>query len=84
MEDTTSPRTTSAAAADHKVKHDYHDHAHNPAGSYAMSGSAITSNVEQSFPAKLHYMLNDMEQDGLSHIVSWAPHGRCKCSNLLD
>jgi hypothetical protein len=38
------------------------------------SGSAGTS--EQNFPVKLHYMLSDMEADGLAHIVSWQPHGR--------
>ena len=34
------------------------------------------SNSEQNFPVKLHYMLGDMEADGLGHIVSWQPHGR--------
>ena len=28
------------------------------------------------FPIFLHYMLNDTEKNGLSHIVSWCPHGR--------
>eukprot|EP00977_Amphora_coffeiformis_P027532 scaffold34619_cov183-Amphora_coffeaeformis.AAC.9 len=32
---------------------------------------------EAIFPVKLHYMLSDMEADGLAHIVSWQPHGRC-------
>jgi hypothetical protein len=35
------------------------------------------TNSEQNFPVKLHYMLSDMEADGLDHIVSWQPHGRC-------
>lgn len=34
------------------------------------------SNSEQHFPVKLHYMLRDMEEDGLDHIMSWQPHGR--------
>ena len=29
------------------------------------------------FPVKLHYMLSDMQADGLDHIVAWQPHGRC-------
>jgi hypothetical protein len=29
------------------------------------------------FPAKLHYMLSEMEKEGLEHIISWQPHGRC-------
>ena len=35
------------------------------------------TNREQSFPMKLHYMLSDMQADGLDHMVSWQPHGRC-------
>jgi hypothetical protein len=31
---------------------------------------------DETFPVKLHYMLSDVERDGLSHIISWAPHGR--------
>jgi hypothetical protein len=30
-----------------------------------------------NFPLKLHYMLNETEKEGLGHIVSWMPHGRC-------
>lgn len=29
------------------------------------------------FPARLHRMLSGVEKDGLDHIVSWRPHGRC-------
>ena len=29
------------------------------------------------FPLKLHEMLDRIERDGLSHVVSWQPHGRC-------
>lgn len=31
---------------------------------------------ETNFPVKLHDMLKDMEEKGLSSIVSWQPHGR--------
>eukprot|EP00980_Cylindrotheca_fusiformis_P029873 scaffold23996_cov117-Cylindrotheca_fusiformis.AAC.1 len=58
-----------------RVQHNYHDHAcdccpgitHVPA-----RGGVITP-----FPLKLHAMLKGVEQDGLQHIVSWQPHGRC-------
>ena len=29
-----------------------------------------------SFPARLHYILGELEKDGLDHIVSWLPHGK--------
>jgi hypothetical protein len=32
---------------------------------------------EANFPAKLHYMLTELETDGMDDIVSWQPHGRC-------
>jgi hypothetical protein len=32
---------------------------------------------EHSFPVKLHDMLDQIDNAGLSHIVSWQPHGRC-------
>lgn len=36
-----------------------------------------SSSVEHKFPVKLHYMLEDMEKDGLDHVMAWQPHGRC-------
>lgn len=27
------------------------------------------------FPMKLHNMLSQVDKQGLSHVVSWAPHG---------
>ena len=52
-----------------------------------LSDSATTSNVpdafsapdsvDHSFPVRLHYCLEEMERVGLSHIISWQPHGRC-------
>ncbi|CAB9496764.1 shock factor protein [Seminavis robusta] len=66
--------------SEHKVVHNYHDHASDPDGDYAAQQLVQQRGgpgVEQSFPMKLHYLLNDLEQDGLSHIVSWQPHGRC-------
>lgn len=33
-------------------------------------------NVNDSFPCKLHLMLQETEEQGLEHVVSWQPHGR--------
>lgn len=30
-----------------------------------------------NFPAKLHFMLNDLKRDGLEYLASWQQHGRC-------
>jgi len=33
--------------------------------------------VAVPFPEKLHQMLSSIDGEGMSHIVSWQPHGRC-------
>lgn len=33
--------------------------------------------VSVAFPLKLHQMLSTVADEGLDHIVSWQPHGRC-------
>jgi hypothetical protein len=35
-----------------------------------------SSKKDSQFPEKLHYVLSEMEKDGLEHIASWQPHGR--------
>jgi len=32
--------------------------------------------INQKFPVILHYVLSELEKDGLDHIISWQPHGR--------
>jgi hypothetical protein len=64
---------------DRKVQHNYRDHANVPDN---LSGLAVNNELghsasDRNFPVKLHFMLNELESDGLSHIVSWQPHGRC-------
>ena len=67
------------------VEHNYHDHSKErdlpeffPGISYHLfpyiSGGKGT---DQTFPMKLHTMLENIEKDGLASIVSWQPHGRC-------
>lgn len=44
------------------------------------SESINISNLKHAatnFPVKLHYMLDELEKDGLHDIISWQPHGRC-------
>jgi hypothetical protein len=38
---------------------------------------ATSSKKNSNFPEKLHYMLSEMEKDGLQHVASWQSHGRC-------
>jgi hypothetical protein len=33
--------------------------------------------VSVSFPLKLHAVLDQVVADGLGHVISWQPHGRC-------
>jgi hypothetical protein len=73
-----------------KVVHDYHDYASEVEKGEESAGnlhdqhleehtpsSSMSNGGEQNFPVKLHYMLNELEKDGMDDIVSWQPHGRC-------
>lgn len=54
----------------------YHDYANSePATSIAPSGQR--GGAGGRFPVRLHFLLTQVENDNLSHIVSWQPHGRC-------
>jgi hypothetical protein len=67
----------------HFVVHNYHDHAHDEhyetdndqqeEGQHRKGGGGVLI----SFPLKLHAVLDQVEADGLAHIISWQPHGRC-------
>lgn len=74
-----STNTSALSDLEHKVMHRYHDHANDPEFGYYSQQT-----TEQSFPMRLHYMLNDIEQDNLSHIASWMPHGRCESQSMLS
>ncbi|CAB9516241.1 shock factor protein [Seminavis robusta] len=44
----------------------------------SLSGQPPAQNPDQGFPVRLHYMLTDIQKEGIfTHIVSWQPHGRC-------
>eukprot|EP00980_Cylindrotheca_fusiformis_P030326 scaffold24656_cov181-Cylindrotheca_fusiformis.AAC.3 len=62
----------------HFVVHNYHDHANDQDDgedpNIIFEGQGRNA---LSFPIKLHEILDQVEADGLSHIISWQPHGRC-------
>lgn len=59
------------------VQHDYHDHAADPTVDPKTIKHKAKGGVITPFPVKLHSMLDMIEADGLAHVVSWQPHGRC-------
>src|SRR3569832_2791373 len=60
------------------VQHNYHDHAADvpPMDSSSSYETFTRSGVNTAFPLKLFDMLMNAEAAGISHIVSFAPHGR--------
>jgi hypothetical protein len=55
--------------------HNYHDYARE---AEKASGSIEEPNHgDSNFPVKLHFMLSELETDGMDDIISWQPHGRC-------
>ena len=64
----------------HFVHHNYHDHSHDAphqVETQVEQGERRKGGVSIAFPVKLHSVLDQVEADGLAHIVSWQPHGRC-------
>jgi hypothetical protein len=59
------------------VQHHYHDHSGIGTEGYKQQQHPARGGVVTPFPLKLHDMLRHLEVDGLSHIISWQPHGRC-------
>jgi hypothetical protein len=66
----------------HFVVHNYHDHACDTdepeeTSPQEDSNQRRRGGVSVAFPVKLHAVLDQVEADGLAHVVSWMPHGRC-------
>jgi hypothetical protein len=68
------------------VDHSYADHLYDAEAQSDMISDTDTKNgkrhaprggVTVAFPERLHEMLAQMDEEGLEHIVSWQPHGRC-------
>ncbi len=57
--------------------HQYHDHAADLVVDPGAINHKAKGGVTTPFPVKLHTMLEQIEKDGLAHVVSWQPHGRC-------
>lgn len=76
-----SRRPMTSATARHKVLHDYHDHSFDPfkdTGGFCLGvNKGHRGGVTIPFPAKLHVMLSRVDEEGMSDVVSWQPHGRC-------
>jgi HSF-type DNA-binding len=62
----------------HFVVHNYHDHAQDPDDNESDDDEPRRrGGVAVSFPARLHNVLERLEHEGWSHVISWQPHGRC-------
>jgi hypothetical protein len=65
------------------VQHNYHDHAAETETTSDI-GEEIRGSANSPFPTKLQEMLERVEEDGNSHIISWQPHGRCFVVHKLE
>lgn len=81
------PLSTFEGQDEPKVEHNYHDHS-NDADAHECWAHGLSYHIfpnlspvgrgsEQRFPVKLHYVLEQIDKEGLSSVVSWQPHGRC-------
>ena len=61
-----------------KIIHNYKDHGLEAALLEAQhpKRSSGAPNHNDPFPVQLHWMLEQTEKAGLSHVVGWSPHGR--------
>lgn len=57
--------------------HEYVDHAGEELSISSADAGSRKSASGMPFPARLHAMLEESENNGLEDIVSWQPHGRC-------
>ena len=63
----------------HFVVHNYHDHSNDldDDNDVEEEPHRRRGGVSIAFPLKLHAVLDQVEADGLAHVVAWQPHGRC-------
>jgi hypothetical protein len=52
-------------------------HVYFPKLDLALLTKRTSRDADTKFPCKLHKLLNDVEEQGLTHIISWHPDGRC-------
>jgi hypothetical protein len=64
-----------------KVHPTYHDHANDVEEESSLHGHLVELSLyrpaDQNFTARLHRLLSNADKEGISHIISWQPHGRC-------
>jgi len=90
LKETRTRKCTSAKTAytkTHKrrvfVEHNYEDHASDPV-EQLYRGGRYAKRALKRFPCVLHQMLGEIEEIGLSHIISWSPHGRAFVVNDVE
>lgn len=74
------PQRPGKTAKDHDrhfVVHNYHDHSRDVNTEPLEPVRRRRGGVKLAFPLKLHALLDEIEADGLAHVISWQPHGRC-------
>ncbi len=69
------PGKTALNKERHFVQHNYHDLL-NVANILVIRGDQKSIISNDSFPMKLHHILDEVQREGLAHIISWQPHGR--------
>jgi hypothetical protein len=65
------------------VQHNYHDHSAETETTADFT-EELRGSANSPFPTKLQEMLERVEEDGNSHIISWQPHGRCFVVHKLE
>jgi HSF-type DNA-binding len=67
-------------AGPEKVQHSYHDHANDEEEESSVQCHLLELSLyrpaDQNFTARLHRLLSNADKEGISHIISWQPHGR--------
>jgi hypothetical protein len=75
------PGKTAKQNERHFVVHNYHDHSCDTDEDDELEQQEASQRrrggVTISFPLKLHAVLDQVERDGLAHVISWQAHGRC-------
>lgn len=77
---TPPPLSSSTDIQSDTANQSYRDHLQDPslpAPGSTNSQRSQRGGVTVAFPEILHDMLGRIEDEGLGHVVSWQPHGRC-------
>lgn len=59
-----------------EIQRNYKDYSNVPDEAIDIAAAVQMGNTQQPFPVKLHYMLDEVENQGLDDIVGWEVHGR--------